>query len=164
MARQGPTNYHGSYHLLRINQGRNFRPRGHTQFVWVRDLVGPVGMRWRGAGSAFAASAWQLARPLDAWWGARPADPWGVRTDLPPDDCAAQWDARRGGCDPCFNGPRDDGPDLPDLRPILGVRAPAAPDDGPVSAALALAAGAADPGPAAADTSPRGARTLAGYS
>jgi len=103
VARQGPTNYHGSYHLLRINQGRNFRPRGHTQFVWVRDLVGPVGMRWRGAGSAFAASAWQLARPLGAWWGARPADPWGVRTDLPPDDCAAQWDARRGGCDPCFN-------------------------------------------------------------
>ena len=36
--------------FLRINRGCKFRPHGHAQFVWLRDLVRAVGQRWRGRG------------------------------------------------------------------------------------------------------------------
>jgi len=154
------------WHLfLRINQGGPFRPAGQAQFVWVRDLVGPVGRCWRGRGTAFASADGRLDGTLGAWWGEGHAEPWFVLTDLPPDDCDAQGHALRGGCEQCCTcgkrggwqwqptqmtdperaarcwlamavatlwmvtvggamarGPTDDAPELPDLRPIPGVR------------------------------------------
>ena len=156
----------GWHPFLRINQGCKFRPAGQAQFVWLRDLVGQIGMRWRGRGIAFASSDCHLASTLVAWWGPDHTEPWFVLTDLPPDDCDAQWYALRGWCEQSFKcgkrggwqwqqtqmhdparaarlwlalavatlwmltvgsdlelGPTDDCPDLPDLEPILGVRA-----------------------------------------
>lgn len=156
--------------FLRINQGCKFRPHGQAQFVGLRDLVGQVGMRWRGRGTAFASPECQLPSTLVAWWGDGHAEPWFVLTDLPPDACDAQWYALRGWCEQSFKcgkrggwqwqqtqmhdparaarlwlamavatlwmltlgsdlelGPSDDYPELPDLTPILGVRAPQRP-------------------------------------
>ncbi len=160
----------GWHPFLRINQGGKFRPSGQAQFVRLRDLVGQVGVRWRGRGTAFASPECQLPSTLVAWWGDGHAEPWFVLTDLPPDDCDAQWYALRGWCEQSFKcgkrggwqwqqtqmhdparaarlwlamavatlwmltvgsdlelGPTDDCPDLPDLRTILGVRAPQRP-------------------------------------
>lgn len=156
----------GWHPFLRINQGGIFRPSGQAQFVWLRDLVGQVGIRWRGRGTAFASPECHLASTLVAWWGEGHAEPWFVLTDMPLDDCDAQWYALRGWCEQCFKcgkrggwqgqqtqmhdparaarlwlamavatlwmltvgselelGPTDDCPDLPELTPILGVRA-----------------------------------------
>jgi len=68
--------------FLRINQGGKFRPAGADQFVWLCDLVGQVGMCWRGAGTAFASPACQLSCTLVARWGAGHKQPWFVLTDL----------------------------------------------------------------------------------
>jgi hypothetical protein len=88
--------------MLRINQGCKFRPAGQTQFVWLRDLVGQVGVRWRGAGSAFATPDSQLPCTLVAWWGEGHAEPWFVLTDLPPEGCDAQWYGLRSWCEQSF--------------------------------------------------------------
>ena len=56
--------------FLRINQGCKFRPAGQAQFVWLRDLVGQIGQRWRGAEPPLsrATASWSVR-----WWpgGAR---------------------------------------------------------------------------------------------
>lgn len=92
----------GWHPLLRINQGCKFRPAGKAQFVWLRDLVGEVGMRWRGRGTAFASSDCHLECTLVAWWGAGHAEPWFVLTDLPPEGSDAQWYGLRGWCEQGF--------------------------------------------------------------
>lgn len=92
----------GWHPFLRINQGGKFRPQGKAQFVWLRDLVGEVGMRWRGRGTAFASRESHLACTLVAWWGEGHKEPWFVLTDLPPDACDAQWYGLRGWCEQVF--------------------------------------------------------------
>ena len=72
----------GWHPFLRINQGCTFRPAGRAQFVWLRDLVGAVGMRWRGQGTAFASSDCHVDGTLVDWWGDGHAEPWFVLTDL----------------------------------------------------------------------------------
>jgi hypothetical protein len=154
----------GWHPFLRINQGCKFRPHGQAQFVWLTDLLGQSGMRWRGAGTAFASPKCRLECTLVGWWGAGHAEPWFILTDLPPEGCDAQWYGVRGWCEQAFKctkrggwqwqqtqmrdparvarlwlamavatlwmitigsdlevGPGDDCPDLPDLRPILGL-------------------------------------------
>src|SRR5438874_7987027 len=54
----------GWHPFLRINQGCKFRLQGQAQFVWLRALVGEVGMRWRGAGTAFVSPQCQLSCTL----------------------------------------------------------------------------------------------------
>src|SRR5919199_1043841 len=44
----------GWHPFLRINQGYKFRPLGNATFVWLRELCGQVGQRWRGLGTAFS--------------------------------------------------------------------------------------------------------------
>jgi hypothetical protein len=88
--------------FLRINQGGKFRPHGQAQFVWPRDLVGTIGQRWRGHGTAFASADCRLECTLVAWWGDGHAEPWFVLTDLAADGCDAQWYALRGWCEQCF--------------------------------------------------------------
>lgn len=92
----------GWHPFLRINQSCKFRPAGRAQFVWLRDLVGTVGMRWRGRGTAFASSDCRLDCTLVAWWGEGHAEPWFVLTDLPPEGSDAQWYGLRGWCEQCF--------------------------------------------------------------
>ena len=92
----------GWHPMLRINQGCKFRPQGQAQFVWLRDLVGEIGMRWRGHGTAFASADCHLDCTLVAWWGAGHAEPWFVLTDLAADGCDAQWYALRGWCEQSF--------------------------------------------------------------
>jgi hypothetical protein len=92
----------GWHPFLRINQGCKFRPTGRAQFVWLRELVGEVGMRWRGGGTAFASADCRLDCTLVAWWGADHAEPWFILTDLPPEGCDAQWYALRGWCEHGF--------------------------------------------------------------
>ncbi len=150
--------------FLRLNQGCKFRPAGQAQFVWLDDLVGQVGQRWRGAGTAFASRDCRLECTLAAWWADGHKHAWFVLTDLLPDACDAQWYALRSWCEQAFKctkrggwqwqqtqmtdparvarlwlamavatlwvitlgselevGPSDTWPELPDLRPILGV-------------------------------------------
>jgi hypothetical protein len=59
----------GWHPFLRINRGCTFRPAGNAQFVWLEELVGEVGGRWRGRGTAFASAECRLECPLLAWWG-----------------------------------------------------------------------------------------------
>jgi hypothetical protein len=92
----------GWHPFLRINQGCKFRPQDHAQFVWLRELVGQVGQRWRGAGTAFASPTCRLDCTLVAWWGEGHAEPWFVLTDLPPDGCDAQWYGLRSWCEQSF--------------------------------------------------------------
>jgi hypothetical protein len=92
----------GWHPFLRINQGCKFRPHGQAQFVWLRDLVGTSGARWRGHGTAFASVDCHLDCTLIAWWGDGHAEPWFVLTDLAPDGCDAQWYALRGWCEQAF--------------------------------------------------------------
>jgi hypothetical protein len=54
----------GWHPFLRINQGCKFRPQGRAQFVWLREVVGEVGLRWRGRGTAFASAECRLACTL----------------------------------------------------------------------------------------------------
>ncbi len=70
--------------------------------MWLRDPVGQVGQRWRGAGTAFASPSCRLDCTLVAWWGEGHAERWFVLTDLPPDGCDAQWYALRSWCEQSF--------------------------------------------------------------
>ncbi len=92
----------GWHPFLRINQGCKFRVQGQAQFVWLSDLVGQIGQRWRGAGTAFASKGCQLDCTLVAWWGAGHKQPWFVLTDLPPAGCDAQWYGLRSWCEQAF--------------------------------------------------------------
>jgi hypothetical protein len=92
----------GWHPFLRINQGCKFRPHPQAQFVWLRDLVGTSGARWRGHGTAFASADCHLDCTLIAWWGDGHAEPWFVLTDLAPDGCDAQWYALRSWCEQAF--------------------------------------------------------------
>jgi hypothetical protein len=92
----------GWHPMLRINQGCKFRPAGEAQFVWLRELVGEVGGRWRGRGTAFVSPDCRLDCTLVAWWGEGHAEPWFVLTDLAPDGCDAQWYGLRGWCEQAF--------------------------------------------------------------
>jgi hypothetical protein len=92
----------GWHPFLRINQGCKFRPHGYAQYVWLRDLVGEIGQRWRGHGTAFASADCRLDCTLVAWWGDGHVEPWFVLTDLAPDGCDAQWYALRGWCEQSF--------------------------------------------------------------
>jgi len=92
----------GWHPFLRINQGCKFRPHGHAQFVWLRDLVGTIGQRWRGSGTAFVSADCRLDCTLVGWWGDGHTEPWFVLTDLAPDGCDAQWYALRGWCEQSF--------------------------------------------------------------
>jgi len=92
-----------SWHpFLRINQGCKFRPHGQNQFVWLSDLVGQLGQRWRGAGTAFASRECRLDCTLLAWWGEGHSEPWFVLTDLEPTGCDAQWYGLRSWCEQVF--------------------------------------------------------------
>ncbi len=89
--------------FLRSNQGGTFRPHGLAPFGWPCNLVETIGQRWRGHGTAFASADGRLDGMLVDWWGTGHADPWVVLTDLPPDNCAAQWYALRGGANQASN-------------------------------------------------------------
>lgn len=88
--------------FLRINAGCKFRPQARAQFVWLRELVGSIGVRWRGAGTAFSSKDCHLDCTLVAWWGEGHAEPWFVLTDLAADGCDAQWYGLRGWCEQAF--------------------------------------------------------------
>lgn len=92
----------GSHPMLRINQRCKFRPSGQAQFVWLHTLVGQLGQRWRGTGTAFASRDCQLDCTLIAWWGAGHKEPWFVLTDLAPSGCDAQWYGLRSWCEQAF--------------------------------------------------------------
>ena len=92
----------GWHPMMRINQGCKFRPCGRAQFVWLRALVGTVGARWRGSGTAFVSKDSQLECTLLAWWGEGHAEPWFVLSDLQAHGCDAQWYALRGWCEQSF--------------------------------------------------------------
>jgi hypothetical protein len=92
----------GWHPFLRIKQGSSFRPAGRAQFVRLRCLVGQVGQRWRGRGTAFATPASRLDCTLVAWWGEGHAEPWFVLTDLPPEASDAQWYGLRSWCEQAF--------------------------------------------------------------
>ena len=92
----------GWHPMMRINQGCKFRPYGQGQFVWLRELVGTVGERWRGTGTAFASKDSHLECTLVAWWGEGHEEPWFVLSDLEADGCDAQWYALRGWCEQSF--------------------------------------------------------------
>jgi len=92
----------GWHPFLRINQGCKFRPHGQNQFVWLSDLVGQLGQRWRGAGTAFASRECRLDCTLLAWWGEGHSEPWFVLTDLEPTGCDAQWYGLRSWCEQVF--------------------------------------------------------------
>lgn len=92
----------GWHPMLRINQRAKFRAEGKAQFVWLSELVGEVGQRWRGRGTAFASRECQLECTLVAWWGEGHVEPWFVLTDLAPDGCDAQWYGLRSWCEQGF--------------------------------------------------------------
>ena len=92
----------GWHPFLRINQGCKFRPANKAQFVWVRALVGQVGVRWRGRGTAFGSPECRLNCTWAAWWAEGHEEPWFGLTDLPPDGCDAPWYALRGWCEQSF--------------------------------------------------------------
>jgi len=92
----------GWHPFLRINQGCKFRPAGQARWYWLRELVGQVGHRWRGAGTAFASHDCQLSCTLVAWWGTGHKEPWFILTDLPPDGCDAQWYGLRAWCEQSY--------------------------------------------------------------
>jgi Transposase DDE domain len=92
----------GWHPFLRINQGCKFRVQGQAQFVWLSELVGEIGQRWRGTGTAFASKGCQLDCTLVAWWGEGHKEPWFVLTDLPPAGCDAQWYGLRSWCEQAF--------------------------------------------------------------
>jgi len=88
--------------FLRINQACKFRVAGAAQFVWLSALVGQIGQRWRGAGTAFASRECRLDCTLLAWWGEGHAEPWFVLTDLGADGCDASWYGLRGPSEQAF--------------------------------------------------------------
>jgi hypothetical protein len=92
----------GWHPFLRINAGCKFRPHGQAQFVRLSTLVGQIGQRWRGSGTAFASPDCRLESTLVAWWGEGHSEPWFVLTDLAPDSCDAQWYGLRSWCEQAF--------------------------------------------------------------
>lgn len=92
----------GWHPFLRINQGCKFRPAGQAKFVWLRELCGQGGQRWRGQGTAFSTAECRLACTLVAWWGEGHAEPWYILTDLAPGDSDAQWYGLRSWCEQGF--------------------------------------------------------------
>jgi hypothetical protein len=92
----------GWHPFLRINQGAKFRPAGQAKWYWLRELVGQVGQRWRGTGTAFISRESQLPCTLVAWWGEGHAEPWFILTDLAPAGCDAQWYGLRSWCEQGF--------------------------------------------------------------
>jgi hypothetical protein len=92
----------GWHPFLRINQGAKFRPAGQTRWYWLRELVGQVGHRWRGCGTAFRSHDCHLECTLVAWWGEDHDEPWFILTDLAPDGCDARWYGLRTWCEQSF--------------------------------------------------------------
>lgn len=92
----------GWHPFLRINQGCKFRPAEKAKFVWLSDLCGQVGQRWRGRGTAFSTKESQLECTLVAWWGEGHKEPWYILTDLAPEGSDAQWYGLRGWCEQGF--------------------------------------------------------------
>ncbi len=92
----------GWHPFLRINQGAKFRPVGHARWYWLNELVGTVGARWQGQGTAFKAAESRLPSTLLAWWGEGYREPWYVLTDLDPTGCAIEWYALRAWCEQGF--------------------------------------------------------------
>jgi hypothetical protein len=92
----------GWHPFLRINQAAKFRPAGQVQWFWLRDLVGQVGQRWRGSGSAFITPQSRLECTLVAWWGEGYTEPWFILTDLAPEGCDATWYGLRTWCEQGF--------------------------------------------------------------
>jgi hypothetical protein len=92
----------GWHPFLRINQGAQFRPDGQPSWYGLRDLVGQVGRRWRGQGTAFKSHGRQLACTLVAWWGPDYDEPWFILTDLPPAACDPAWYGLRAWCEQGF--------------------------------------------------------------
>jgi hypothetical protein len=92
----------GWHPLLRINQGAKFRPAGQVRWYWLRELVGSVGQRWRGRGTAFVSAERRLACTLVAWWEEGYTDAWFLLTDLQPEGCEAAWYGLRGWCEQGF--------------------------------------------------------------
>src|SRR5919199_1890119 len=92
----------GWHPFLRINQGCKFRPLGNARFVWLSELCGQVGQRWRGRGAAFSTKESQLECTLVAWWGEGHTEHWYILTDLVPEGCDAQWYGLRSWCEQGF--------------------------------------------------------------
>ncbi len=92
----------GWHPFLRINQGCKFRPEGKARFVWLGELCGQVGQRWRGRGTAFSTKGSQVDCTLVAWWGEGHKEPWYILTDLAPEGSDAQWYGLRGWCEQGF--------------------------------------------------------------
>jgi hypothetical protein len=92
----------GWHPFLRIKQRAKFRPAGQKQWFWLRDLVDQPNERWRGQGTAFAATKAQINCTLVAWWGEGHEEPWFILTDLPPQDCDAMWYGLRTWCEQGF--------------------------------------------------------------
>jgi hypothetical protein len=92
----------GWHPFLRINQGAKFRPAGQARWYWLSELVGSVGGRWQGQGTAFKSKDSQLRCTLVAWWGEPYQEPWYVLTDLDPDGCAVEWYGLRTWCEQGF--------------------------------------------------------------
>ena len=92
----------GWHPFLRINQGCKFRPAGNAKFVWVNELCGHLGQRWRGRGTAVATQESHLECTLVAWWGDGHKDPWYILTDLAPEGSDAQWYGLRSWCEQGF--------------------------------------------------------------
>jgi hypothetical protein len=92
----------GWHPFLRINQGCKFRPEGKAKFVWLNELCGQVGQRWRGRGTAFSTKESQLQCTLVAWWGEGHKEPWFILTDVAPEGSDAQWYGLRSWCEQGF--------------------------------------------------------------
>lgn len=92
----------GWHPFLRVNRGAKFRPAGQQRWYWLNELVGGIGSRWRGQGTAFATSKCQLECTLVAWWGAGHEEQWFVLTDLPAHGCDAAWYSVRTWCEQGF--------------------------------------------------------------
>jgi hypothetical protein len=92
----------GWHPFLRINQGCKFRPAGNAKFVWLSELCGQAGQRWRGRGTAFSTKESHLECTLVAWWGDGHTEPWYILTDLAPEGSDAQWYGLRSWCEQGF--------------------------------------------------------------
>ena len=79
-----------------------FRPAGQARWYWLRELVGQVGHRWRGCGTAFRSHDCHLECTLVAWWGEGHDEPWFILTDLAPNGCDASWYGLRTWCEQSF--------------------------------------------------------------
>ena len=92
----------GWHPFVRINRGTKFRPDGQRHWYWLIELVGGVGGRWRGRGTAFPSRWPRLECTLVAWWGEGHDEPWFILTDLPAEGCDAAWYGLRTWCEQGF--------------------------------------------------------------